>query len=167
MKHGKHNNRFRKGILLNILFFICLESIVWEVLEMFFDYYYGNEADQYSFYRIPKVMFTASRFAALSLEAKLLYGIMLDRMSLSVKNRWFDEKNRVYIIFTIQEIMQVMGYAEQKVSKLLAELDIPKGIGLIERKRQGLGKPNIIYVKNFITESQNQNCENHRLIILI
>ena len=128
---------------------------------MLFDYYYGNESEQFTFYRIPKVLFTGNQFKSISLEAKLLYGIMLDRMSLSVKNRWLDENNRVYIIFTIQEIMQVMGYAEQKVSKLLAELDVLKGIGLIERKRQGLGKPNIIYVKNFIAESQNQNCENH------
>lgn len=128
---------------------------------MLFDYYYGNEAEQFSFYRIPKVMFTDSCFSSLSLEAKLLYGIMLDRMALSIKNRWLDESDRVYIIFTIQEIMQLMSCAEQKVNKLLVELDAPKGIGLIERKRQGLGKPNIIYVKNFITESQIQNCENH------
>lgn len=127
-----------------------------------FNYYYGNEAEQFTFYRIPKVMFTDNRFRTLSIEAKLLYGIMLDRMALSVKNKWFDENNRVYIIFTIQEIMQLMSCAEQKVNKLLIELDVSKGIGLIERKRQGLGKPNIIYVKNFITESQFQNCENRK-----
>ena len=130
--------------------------------EILFDYYYGNEAEQFSFYRIPKIMFTDSRFSDLSLEAKLLYGIMLDRMALSIKNKWLDENDRVYIIFTIQEIMQLMSCAEQKVNKMLIELDVPKGIGLIERKRQGLGKPNIIYVKNFITESQIKNCENHK-----
>lgn len=126
-----------------------------------FDYYYGNEAEQFTFYRIPKVLFTDSTFKGISLEAKLLYGIMLDRMSLSVKNRWIDENNRVYIIFTIQEIMQLMGCADQKATKLLKELDTNKGIGLIERKRQGLGKPDIIYVKNFILNTQLQNRENH------
>jgi len=128
---------------------------------MLFDYYYGNEAEQFTFYRIPKVLFTDSIFKGVSLEAKLLYGIMLDRMSLSVKNRWLDENNRVYIIFTVQEIMQIMGCANQKATKLLKELDTNKGIGLIERKRQGLGKPDIIYVKNFILNSQLQNRENH------
>lgn len=127
-----------------------------------FDYYYGNEAEQFTFYRIPKVMFTDNRFSTLSIEAKLLYGIMLDRMALSVKSKWLDENNRVYIIFTIQEIMRLMSCAEQKVNKLLLELDVSKGIGLIERRRQGLGKPNIIYVKNFIAGSQIQNCENHK-----
>ena len=130
------------------------------------EYYYGNEADQYSFYRIPKVLFTDSRFKNVSVEAKVLYGLLLDRMALSVRNNWLDEEGRVYIIFTIADIMETLGYAEQKVNRLLAELDSAKGIGLIERKRRGLGKPNVIYVKNFISgeppESQIKNCENHK-----
>lgn len=130
------------------------------------EYYYGNEADQYSFYRIPKVLFTDSRFKNVPAEAKILYGLLLDRMALSIRNNWLDEEGRVYIIFTITDIMETLGCAEQKVNRLLAELDSAKGIGLIERKRRGLGKPNIIYVKNFIggelLESQNKNCENHK-----
>ena len=114
------------------------------------DYYYGNEAEQYSFYRIPKVLFTDSRFKAVSVEAKVLYGLLLDRMALSVKNGWMDEYGRVYIIYTISDILETLGCAEQKANKLLGELDSAKGIGLIERKRRGLGKPNVIYVKNFI-----------------
>ena len=129
------------------------------------EYYYGNEADQYSFYRIPKVLFTDSRFKKVPAEAKILYGLLLDRMALSIRNNWLDEEGRVYIIFTIADIMETLGCAEQKVSRLLAELDSAKGIGLIERKRRGLGKPNVIYVKNFIDgelpESQIKNCENH------
>lgn len=130
------------------------------------DYYYGNEAEQYSFYRIPKVLFTDSRYRGVSVEAKVLYGLLLDRMALSVKNSWLDEGGRVYIIFTISDVMETLGCAEQKANKLLSELDSAKGVGLIERKRRGLGKPNVIYVKNFIDKtqpkSQIQNCENHK-----
>lgn len=136
------------------------------------NYYYGNEADQYSFYRIPKLLFTDARFRQVSAEAKILYGLLLDRMALSVKNRWLDQEGRVYIIFTVAEVMETLGCAEQKANKLLNELDCVKGVGLIERKRRGLGKPNMIYVKNFLhrsrtptecqhPEPQIQNHENH------
>lgn len=115
-----------------------------------FDYFYGMQADAYSFYRIPKVLFTDDFFKSLSCEAKVLYGLMLDRMSLSVKNRWFDEEDRVYIIFTVEETMEMMNCSKPKAVKIISELDTEKGIGLIEKKRLGLGKANIIYVKNFI-----------------
>ena len=118
--------------------------------EIQFDYFRGMEAEQYSFYRVPKVLFTAECFKSLSCEAKVLYGLMLDRMSLSIKNRWFDEEDRVYIIFTVEEIMELLGCGRQKAIKNIAELDSEKGIGLIEKKRLGLGKPNVIYVKNFM-----------------
>lgn len=134
------------------------------------NYYYGNEAEQYSFYRIPKVLFTDRRFKSITVEAKVLYGLLLDRMGLSLRNNWLDAEGRVYIIFTIADVMETLGCAEQKANKLLNELDSLKGIGLIERIRRGLGKPNIIYVKNFIDsncpESQIKNCGNHKLIIL-
>ncbi len=144
--------------------------------ELQFDYYRGMEAEQYTFYRIPKVLFTAECFKSLSCEAKVLYGLLLDRMSLSIKNRWFDEEDRVYIIFTVEEIAELMNCGTQKAVRLLKELDADKGIGLIEKKRLGLGKPNVIYVKNFIirqTEGKEreekqggmpinaQNSENH------
>lgn len=115
-----------------------------------FDYFRGMEAEQYSFYRVPKVLFTAECFKSLSCEAKVLYGLMLDRMGLSIKNRWFDEEDRVYIIFTVEETMELLGCSRQKAVKSLSELDTEKGIGLIEKKRLGLGKPNVIYVKNFM-----------------
>ena len=126
-----------------------------------FDYFYGSEAEQFSFYRIPKILFKDKMFKDVSTDAKVLYGLMLDRMGLSVKNRWFDEENRVYIVYTIMDIMEDLNCADQKAGKLLSELDTVKGIGLIERRRQGLGKPNIIYVKNFRITSQIQNSENH------
>ena len=126
-----------------------------------YDYFYGAESEQFSFYRIPKVLFTEERFKAISAEAKVLYGLLLDRMSLSAKNGWQDKENRVYIIFTIEDIMEAMGCADQKAGKLLYELE--SKCGLIERKRQGLGKPNLIYVKNFVTPSESRflNRENH------
>ncbi|MEY8235395.1 DUF6017 domain-containing protein [Lachnospiraceae bacterium 66-29] len=118
--------------------------------ELQFDYYRGMEAEQYTFYRIPKVLFTAECFKSLSCEAKVLYGLLLDRMSLSIKNRWFDEEDRVYIIFTVEDVIELLNCSRQKAIKNLAELDSEKGIGLIEKKRLGLGRPNVIYVKNFI-----------------
>jgi hypothetical protein len=114
-----------------------------------FNYFYGKQADAYSFYRIPKVLFTDPFFSKLSCEAKVLYGLMLDRMSLSIKNQWLDDQGRVYIIFTIEEVKTYMGCCRQSAVNILAELDSEKGIGLIEKKRLGFGKANIIYVKNF------------------
>ena len=114
-----------------------------------FDYFYDFEADQFSFYRVPKVMFTQDIYNDLSTEAKILYGILLDRVSLSTKNGWKDEAKRIYIIFTIEEILTFLHCSNTKAVKLLAELEEK---GLIEKKRQGLGKPNVIYVKNFIRQ---------------
>ena len=119
-----------------------------------FDYYYGLEAEQYSFYRVPRLLIKDKRFKGLSSDAKLLYGLMLDRLSLSRKNGWFDENNRAYIYYTVESIMEDLGCAKATCIKILAELDSKKGIGLIERKRQGLGRPDIIYVKNFVIVEQ-------------
>ena len=115
-----------------------------------FDYFYGTQADQYSFYRIPKALFQNEYFRNLSSDAKILYGLMLDRMSLSIKNQWFDEQNRAYIYFSIEDIMELLNCGRNKAVKSLQELDQEKGIGLIEKKRQGFGKTNIIYVKSFV-----------------
>ena len=122
--------------------------------DIIFDYYRGVEAEQYSFYRIPKMLFTDTIFQDLSCEAKVLYGLMLDRMSLSLKNHWMDEEERVYIIFTVNNICDLMNGGTQKAVRLLKELDVKTGIGLIEKKRLGLGKPNVIYVKNFMIKDE-------------
>ena len=121
-----------------------------------FDYYYGIEADQFSFYRVPRLLIKDERFKGLSSDAKLLYGLMLDRMSLSMKNGWLDKENRAYIIYTVDAIMEDLGCAKATCVKIMKELDSEKGIGLIEKKRRGLGKPDIIYVKNFATMSAEQ-----------
>ncbi len=116
------------------------------------EYFYGKEAEQFSFYRIPKALFTDDSFKNLSSDAKVLYGILLDRMGLSLKNGWLDDENRVFIYFTIENIMETMNWGNKKSIKVLAELDSKKGIGLIEKKRQGLGRPSKIYVKSFIVD---------------
>jgi len=113
-----------------------------------FEYYYSHQSEQFIFYRIPKSLFTDQRFATLSSDGKILYGLMLDRMGLSRKNGWVDKLRRVYIYFTLDEVMSSLGCAREKANRLMAELD-SRGIGLIETKRQGLGKANIIYVKDF------------------
>ena len=114
-----------------------------------FDYYYGIEAEQFSFYRVPRLLIKDERFKGLSSDAKLLYGLMLDRMSLSMKNGWLDDENRAYIIYTVDAIMEDLGCSKPTCTKIMRELDSDNGIGLIEKKRRGLGKPDIIYVKNF------------------
>ena len=114
-----------------------------------FDYYYGIEAEQLSFYRVPRLLIKDERFKGLSSDAKLLYGLMLDRMSLSMKNGWLDDENRAYIIYTVDAIMEDLGCSKPTCTKIMRELDSENGIGLIEKKRRGLGKPDIIYVKNF------------------
>ena len=114
------------------------------------DYFYGQSSELFSFYRIPKLLFQDSRFQPLSTDAKALYGILLDRMSLSARNGWLDKAGRVFIIYTVQEVQDSLGCADKKATKLLRELE---EYGLIERKRRGLGKPDLIYVKNFSSES--------------
>ena len=124
---------------------------------MQYEYFYGAQAEQLSFYRIPKALFTEPNFRELSTDAKVLYGILLDRMSLSLKNQWLDAQNKVYIIFTVEEIMDALNCANQKATRLMVELE--KQAGLIERKRQGLGRPNLIYVKNFAATINSKSCE--------
>ena len=121
-----------------------------------FDYFYGSEADAYSFYRIPKLLFTYDYFKDLSTDAKVLYGLMLDRMSLSVKNRWFDNDNRAYIFFSIEDTMELLNCGKNKAIKSMQELDSEQGIGLIEKRRQGMGKSNIIYVKSFTVPEEKR-----------
>ena len=123
---------------------------------MKFNYYYGSQADQFSFIRIPKIMLTDSVFQELSMAAKVLYGVLLDRMNLSMKNGWLDEEKRVYIIYQIGEIQEDLGFSKKKAMDLLTELEV---FGLLQKKRRGHGLPNILYVKNFMAESDASGAE--------
>ena len=127
---------------------------------MMLDYFYGQSGELFSYFRIPKALFQDSRFRQLSTDARTLYGILLDRMSLSAKNGWLDEQGRVYIIYTVREVQESLCCAEHKAVKLFRELE---DMDLIERKRRGLGRPSLIFVKNFSTEVSKMhplNCAN-------
>lgn len=123
------------------------------------DYFYSIEAEQFAFFRIPKVLIKNDMYKGISNAAKLLYGMLLDRMSLSLKNSWLDENSRVYIYYSVQELCEDLNCSKPTVVKLLAELDSVNGIGLIEKKRQGFGKPDRIYVKNFIAQNKTEEQE--------
>lgn len=118
--------------------------------KLVFDYFFGKESEMFSFYRIPRMLIKDPNFSHLSCEAKLLYGLMLDRMALSQRNGWHDDDNRTYIIYTIDEAAADLNCGRGKAIRVMAELDSTSGIGLIEKIRRGLGKPDIIYVKNFV-----------------
>lgn len=120
-----------------------------EVETVKFDYYYGSQAEQFSFIRIPRAMLTGEEFASLSLQAKVLFSVFLDRMSISMKNGWFDEKNRVFIIYQISEIQEDLGFSKRKAMDYLAELE---KFGLVEKKKRGFGLPNVLYIKNFLIQ---------------
>ena len=128
---------------------------------MKFNYYYGAQADQFSFIRIPKVMLTEESFCGLSIPAKVLYGVLLDRMTLSRKNAWFDEDNRVFIIYQIGEIQEDLGFSKKKAMELLTELE---KFGLLEKKRRGHGLPNILYVKSFMTGLEAGRADSNGLV---
>lgn len=127
------------------------------------EYFKSYEADSYAFYRIPKLLFTNEHFKKLSIEAKLLYSMMLNRMELSIKNNWLDKDGNVFIYYTLEEAMENLGYAHTKIIRIMNELDDKKGVGLIVRKKQGQGKPTKIYVKKFVVievkTSENENSE--------
>ncbi len=121
-----------------------------------YDFFYGNERDQFSFFRIPRDLIKNPKFEKLSTDAKLLYGLLLDRMSLSRKNGWLDEENRVYIIFTLKEVMEQLNRSHTTCSKLFQELE---KYSLITKKVRGLGKPAIIYLHNIFRCNENQSTD--------
>ena len=101
------------------------------------DYFYEHESELFTFYRVPKVLFTEEPFKNMNCEAKLLYGLLLDKMGLSRKSGWFDKQGRAFVYYGISHI---------KAEKLLSELE---QAGLLRRKRQGLGKPSMLYPLKF------------------
>ena len=131
-----------------------------ERASMGFDYIYEEQSQQFLFYKIPKELFTSKQFEKLSTEGKVLYGLLLDRVSLSIENQWIDDNGRVYIIYTLAAICAALRCSEKSAIKYMAELE---DIGLVERIRQGFGKPTLIYVKNFMGQKKLQvnSCKNY------
>ena len=129
-------------------------------LRLEFDYFYKRDLERFQFFMLPKILVTGEQFKTISSDAKILYACLFDRISLSAKNDWLDKEGRIYIIFTIEEIMKTINRSRPTAVKALDELDKnTRGIGLIERKRLGFGKPNIIYVKDF-TSYEGEKLEN-------
>ena len=120
---------------------------------MEFNYFYRSQMNQYSFIRIPKALVTEEIFSSLSISSKILYGMLLDRMTMAAKNKWFDEAGKVYILYQLSEIQEDMNLSKRKAVDSLQELE---KIGLIQKKRMGAGLPNQIYVKNFIEKEYMQ-----------
>ena len=118
---------------------------------MDFDYFYNREAERFNFLKVPEILVDGEEFKGLSAEAIILYSMLLKRTGMSFKNNWIDKDGRVFIYFTVEEIMKRRNISKPTAIKTLDELDMKKGIGLIERVRLGLGKPNIIYVKDFMS----------------
>lgn len=119
------------------------------------EFYYGQEAEQFTFYRLPKALISDARFKDVSNNAKLLYGLMLDRMSLSARSGWFDEANRVYIKYSIASIMEDLNCSKQTAVGAVKDLN---DIGLIDMIQQN-GKANIIYVKNFVSQDKSEQVD--------
>lgn len=117
------------------------------------DFYYGREAEQFTFYRLPKALITDACFKGMTNNAKLLYGLMLDRMSLSKKRGWLDEANKVFIKYSLNNIEEDLNVSRKTASSLLKELE---EIGLIDMIQQP-GVANIIYVKNFVSEREQED----------
>ena len=116
---------------------------------------FDNKTEANIYYRIPKILFESKAFEDLSTDAKYLYSFMLDRVSLSSKNEWIDSDGRIYIIYTVEQVCEILKCGKDKASKLLAELDSENGIGLIERVRRGLCKPDKIYVKDIVVRKDH------------
>lgn len=132
-------------------------------VRMNFDYFYNRQSEMYNFIRLPMILMEDEVFESISIESKVLYSYMLNRMGLSYKNGWIDEDGKVFIYYTIESVKEQFNCASEKANKLIAELDIKSGIGLIEKKRQGLGKPNRIYVKDFMSIFNNMELKNQEV----
>lgn len=119
-----------------------------------FDYFYGQESEMHTFYRIPKLLFENPYFMDMTNDAKILYGLMLDRMSLSQKNKWLDDQNRAFILFSQTEAMDLLKCKKNKAISLFRELE---EIGLVERRKQGQGNPDRLYLKDFVERDMEKN----------
>lgn len=118
------------------------------------NYFTLDESGQFAYYQIPKQLFTEEKYSGVSAEAKLLYGILLDRMHLSIKNRWEDEQGRVYVFLTVNDVKELLHYSREKIVRLFRELE---AADLIERNRRGQGRASVIYPKKVGFDGVNPN----------
>ena len=116
--------------------------------------YKSNETLEHKYYQIPQELFINAKYKnKLNLDSKILYALLLDRLSLSQKNHWIDEDNNVYLIFTREEVQEKLNLSDKTVTK---SFKILMEVNLVQEKRQGLGKPNLIYVGK-INHSDSEN----------
>ena len=128
------------------------------------DYYKNNEILENSYYQIPQELFVNNLYKTnLNSDSKILYAFLLDRLSLSQKNHWFDEYGRVYLIFTREEVQDKLNLSDKTVTKAFKQLT---DVNLVKEKRQGLGKPNLIYVGKIQHEEIIQTAETENLLLL-
>jgi len=113
------------------------------------DYFRMNEAEQFTFFRIPKILFTDRKYTSLSTDARVLYGVLLDRMGMSLDNGWVDENGRAYIYYRVEQLSEILGFGRDKIRRLFLELE---KVDLLERKKQGLQKPDMLYLKKFVSD---------------
>ena len=122
-------------------------------------YFHRGESEQYAFYRTPKILFTDPEYETLTALAKILYGVLLDRESLSDKNKWVDDRGRIFVYMTNKTICKLLHISDKTATKLLVELE---KIDLIQRVRQGQGRPSKIYVKKFFDTERVRLLERNR-----
>lgn len=128
------------------------------------DYYKSNETLSHKYYQIPQELFESSLYKdKLNSDSKILYAFLLDRLSLSIRNHWVDNANRIFLIFTRQEVQEKLGLSEKTVTKAFKQL---VDTDLIEEKRQGLGKPNLIYVAKIQYEEKDKISDTENLQVL-
>lgn len=116
---------------------------------MFLDYFYENEVEEYSYINIPRVLMTRTAYKDLSSDAKVVYGILLDRLDLAVKYGWIDDEGQAYIIYLQEELQRDMNMSKRKVIEKLQELE---NVGLIERIQRGARQADVIYLKKFMED---------------
>lgn len=116
--------------------------------------YKSNETLEHKYYQIPQELFVNEKYKnKLNSDSKILYAFLLDRLSLSQKNHWIAEDNNVYLIFTREEVQEKLNLSDKTVTK---SFKILMEVNLVQEKRQGLGKPNLIYVGK-INHSDSEN----------
>lgn len=127
------------------------------------DYHYGRQALQYAMVEIPLLMFIDEAFEPLSIEAKVVYGLLLQRIKMANRNGWRDEEGRLYVIYPLDQMSKDIGLSTRTISSSLKQLE---AIGIIDIVIRGQGRPNIYYVKNFIYKDEESDSRGAKIASL-